>query len=138
MNNEQRMKRNSNTTARTDGAPALSPAPREVGGRLSFFSPRRSCLAAIAVLALAAPAAQAAAGSPTLVDNLPRFLGRLHPVLVHFPIALIIAGVLFECVAILVKRDRSRPSAAGLACVIVGALGAGVAAWAGCRLMLLR
>jgi len=91
--------------------------------------------AAVVLLSLTATSALAAevtnADAAGLVENLPRLLGRLHPVLVHFPIALLIAAVLFEVVAIVVKRERSRPSAAGLACVVVGTLGAGVAAWAG-------
>ncbi len=95
----------------------------------------RAAGAAVALLSLTAAPALAAevtnADAAGLVANLPRLLGRLHPVLVHFPIALLIAAVLFEVVAIVVKRERSRPSAAGLACVVVGTLGAGVAAWAG-------
>lgn len=80
--------------------------------------------------AVAAATSQPAAAS-SLIDNLPRALGRTHPMLVHFPIALLIAGVLFEFIAIVVRRDRTKPSVAGLACVTVGALGAGAAAWAG-------
>ncbi len=63
--------------------------------------------------------------------DLPRFVGRLHPVLVHFPIALLIAGLFFEMVSIVVRRNRTKPSPTGLACVALGAIGAGVAAWAG-------
>ncbi|MFG0259109.1 MAG: c-type cytochrome domain-containing protein [Phycisphaerales bacterium JB041] len=87
-------------------------------------------LALCATGAIGAATSQPAAAS-SLLDNLPRALGRTHPMLVHFPIALLIAGVLFEFVAIVIRRDRTKPSVAGLACVAVGALGAGAAAWAG-------
>ena len=91
-----------------------------------------ACLAVAlcATGAIAAATSQPAAAS-SLIDNLPRALGRTHPMLVHFPIALLIAGVLFEFIAIVVRRDRTKPSVAGLACVTIGALGAGAAAWAG-------
>lgn len=88
-------------------------------------------LAALLALGAAGASACAAAAEPSLVDNLPRFLGRLHPVVVHFPIALLIAGAGFEIFSLVFGKDRAKPSAAGLACVIVGALGAGVAVWAG-------
>jgi len=86
---------------------------------------------AIAAAAGAGVDTASTSAAADLVANLPRALGRMHPVLVHFPIALLIAGVLFEFVAIVIRRDRTKPSAAGLACVVVGALGAGAAAWAG-------
>ncbi len=86
-------------------------------------------LAACAAACLCAPALAAAPahGAP----DLPRFLGRLHPLVVHFPIALLLVAVLAEIVAIAVRRERDRPSAVGLACVTVGALGAAAAAWFG-------
>ncbi|QKK09824.1 MAG: hypothetical protein HND58_17785 [Planctomycetota bacterium] len=81
-----------------------------------------ACLAVAlcATGAIAAATSQPAAAS-SLIDNLPRALGRTHPMLVHFPIALLIAGVLFEFIAIVVRRDRTKPSVAGLACVTIGA-----------------
>lgn len=92
-------------------------------------------LGVCAPVAIAAAAqGDTATGAPAVTDflaNLPRLLGRMHPVLVHFPIALLIAGVLFECVSIVLRRDRDKPSPAALACVVVGALGAAIAAWAG-------
>lgn len=96
------------------------------------------CVPALLAVGLCAAGAVAAATTTTepavassLVDNVPRAFGRTHPMLVHFPIALLIAGVLFEFIAIIVRKDRTKPSSAGLACVVVGALGAGAAAWAG-------
>lgn len=71
------------------------------------------------------------AASLPFIDSLPRLLGRLHPVLVHFPIALLTVAVLFEAFAILIRHQRDKPSSAGLACVVIGALGAAAAAWAG-------
>ncbi len=89
--------------------------------------------AAVAAAAGAGVDAANTSAVSDLVANLPRALGRTHPVLVHFPIALLIAGVMFECVSIIFRRDRDRdkPNPAALACVVVGALGAGAAAWAG-------
>ncbi len=71
------------------------------------------------------------AEATSILDTLPQLLGRLHPVLVHFPIALLTVAVLFEAYAILIRHQRDKPSAAGLSCVLIGALGAGAAAWAG-------
>lgn len=76
-------------------------------------------------------AAGGAGGASGLAANLPRFFGRLHPLLVHFPIALLMAGLLFELAAIVIRRERTRPSSAGLACVGIGAVGAVAAAGAG-------
>ncbi|MCC7388016.1 MAG: hypothetical protein IT431_04525 [Phycisphaerales bacterium] len=113
---------------RTNAAPHTPPA---ASARARV--PWGPLLAAACLAAVASPAlgAELTAPGPTLLSNLPRFLGRTHPIAVHFPIALLAAAVLFELVAILCKRDRARPTSAGLACVIVGALGAAVAAWAG-------
>jgi uncharacterized membrane protein len=56
-----------------------------------------------------------------------QFLGRLHPLLVHFPIALLLAALLFE-----LRRGRaSGPSEAGFACLALGTLGAFAAALTG-------
>lgn len=49
------------------------------------------------------------------------FAGRLHPIAVHFPIALLISGALLE---LLSRRTDTRPSPAALACTVLGALGA--------------
>lgn len=89
----------------------------------------RSILPGLCILACCcAPAA--AAPTQTGID-LPRVVGRLHPLVVHFPIALLAAGMLFELFALAFRRERAKPTNAGLACVVVGAIGAGVAAWAG-------
>lgn len=93
---------------------------------------RHIALAAAAGAALAAPALGAdPAAASSIAENVPRFLGRLHPLVVHFPIALLMVAVLFELGSIIFKRERTRPSSAGLACVTLGALGAIVAAWFG-------
>ena len=55
-----------------------------------------------------------------------QFVGRMHPLVVHFPVALLILAGLLE-----VFRRRERPSDAALICLIVGSLGAVVAAYSG-------
>lgn len=55
--------------------------------------------------------------------------GRLHPSLTHFPIALIIAAVVFECVRVLARRDR--PSPAALGCLVIAVGGAALASASG-------
>ena len=54
------------------------------------------------------------------------FLGRLHPLVVHFPIALLLFAALFESFRIW----RRRPEAGGAVsvCLVLGAVSAGVAA----------
>src|SRR5262245_5025730 len=54
-------------------------------------------------------------------------LGRLHPFLVHFPIALLLAALGTE----LVRRRAAGPSAAGFTCLALGTLGAVAAALSG-------
>ena len=71
------------------------------------------------------------ADEPSLRKRVLRFFGRLHPVVVHFPIALLIVGAFFEILWVLFGKNRSRPSMIALACVVCGALGAAVAAWYG-------
>ncbi|HZW08382.1 MAG TPA: c-type cytochrome domain-containing protein [Phycisphaerales bacterium] len=82
------------------------------------------CIVACAV-------APAAAGAVGPAADLPRFLGRLHPMVVHFPIALLGAAVLFEIGTIILRRSTVKPSGAAVACVVVGTLGAAAAAWFG-------
>ncbi len=62
--------------------------------------------------------------SPYLV-----FLGRLHQVVVHFPIALLIVAMLIEMVALV--RRKQLPTTPGLVCFSIGTLSAGAAAWFG-------
>ena len=56
-------------------------------------------------------------------------LGRVHPLLVHFPIALLLAGALAEILGAL--RGRTGSSPAARFCVGLGALGAAAAALTG-------
>jgi uncharacterized membrane protein len=56
-------------------------------------------------------------------------LGRLHPLLVHFPIAMILAAAAVELV--LVFRRESRPSTIASFCVWVGTVFACLATWCG-------
>lgn len=57
-----------------------------------------------------------------------QFLGRLHVVAVHFPIALILVGCAAEVVSLAVRR---RGSSLAVWCVGIGAVSACVAAWFG-------
>lgn len=57
------------------------------------------------------------------------FLGRLHPLVVHFPIGLILAGACFELVQWL--RRRPLPSDVGRFCLGVGLVSGAVAVWLG-------
>jgi uncharacterized membrane protein len=65
----------------------------------------------------------------TLADAYLRFAGRLHPVLVHFPIALLIAAAIFEVLRLVRRKSEVSPSARS--CVVVAAIGACAAAFAG-------
>jgi uncharacterized membrane protein len=51
---------------------------------------------------------------------------HIHPMLVHFPIALIMAGFLFDVIFLVFKKEQCL-SKAGLYLMILGTLGAGVA-----------
>jgi uncharacterized membrane protein len=58
------------------------------------------------------------------------FVGRLHPMLVHFPIALLLLALLLECWG--VRKRGPTPSAAALPCLVFGGLGAfaaGLTGW---------
>lgn len=56
-------------------------------------------------------------------------LGRLHPLVIHFPIAMILAAAAVELVLV-VRRD-ARPSPIAAFCLWVGTIGACLAAWTG-------
>src|SRR5215468_3592670 len=62
------------------------------------------------------------------------FIGRLHPLLIHFPIALVIAAALAEAAAMVTADERWRTVAVGN--VRAGAVFALLAAFAGWRLAL--
>jgi len=82
-----------------------------------------------------APEAVGSTQSPPLAfaSRLWEFLGKLHPLTVHFPIALLIVGAASE----FLRRRRVRgeldikPGAASLTCVVVGAVTAAIAATMG-------
>ena len=61
------------------------------------------------------------------MENFLEFLGRMHPMLVHFPIALILTGGAIE----LLRGGKDKPSEAGVACLLLGSLSALVAVGAG-------
>jgi uncharacterized membrane protein/cytochrome c553 len=87
---------------------------------------RRRVLFGIAAM-VASPAfgAAPAVADPALIE---RAIGRLHPVVIHFPIALLVAAAVFETVSALRRRGAS-PAAMG--CLAMGAAGAAAAAVAG-------
>ena len=58
-----------------------------------------------------------------------RLLGRLHPIVVHFPIGLLTTAALIEVLHVL--RRRPLPSEAGTYCLVIGILGGLVSAWFG-------
>lgn len=53
-------------------------------------------------------------------ESIRRVFGRLHPVLVHFPIALIIVAGMVELWRLIVRRDRPSPTA--LTCCGIGVM----------------
>jgi uncharacterized membrane protein/mono/diheme cytochrome c family protein len=61
------------------------------------------------------------------LDTLLQFLGRLHPLSVHFPIALLVVAGVIE----LAHLRSQQPTPAGVVCLAFGALGAVFAAWFG-------
>jgi uncharacterized membrane protein len=62
-------------------------------------------------------------------DTLLRFTGRLHPSLVHFPIALLIVAALLEVVRLVRRKPEVSPSA--LTCVVIAAVAGAVVAFSG-------
>jgi len=81
---------------------------------------------------LAAAAAQAAgldAGTTGETGALLRLGGRLHPLIVHFPIALLLTAALVESFQRL--RRRPRPSATALTCLTLGVIAAAAAVASG-------
>lgn len=74
----------------------------------------------------AGASADSSISPPAPAPTLPMVLGRLHPLVVHFPIALLIVAFLMECVAGL--RRRAEPAAGSGVVLTIAALGAIAAA----------
>ncbi|MCA9285287.1 MAG: hypothetical protein KDA22_08745, partial [Phycisphaerales bacterium] len=96
--------------------------------------------AAVGVVAAAAQGDDGAAAVPALADRLLRAGGRLHPMLVHFPIGLLLTAAAIEWIGLPFRRHAARQrgdegasnaSPAATACLAIGALAAAAAAWAG-------
>lgn len=68
-------------------------------------------------------------GSVHGIDRLARFAGRFHPVVVHFPIALLLAGLAAE--ACYIVSHRAWFSSAARFSILTGAVGAVIAALLG-------
>jgi len=64
------------------------------------------------------------------MEDLWRLLGRLHPAIVHFPIALLVLAAAIE-VVLAASRPRHRMSPTAMTCLVVAALAAALAAWFG-------
>jgi uncharacterized membrane protein len=62
-------------------------------------------------------------------DALLETAGRMHPALVHFPIALILTALIFETVRIVIRHNRPSPAAIG--CLLIATISAAVAAGSG-------
>lgn len=69
------------------------------------------------------------AGTGEARSRIGEFLGRLHPVSVHFPVALLISAALLEALSMVFRSPRLGHAAG--ACVVLGALGAGASAGLG-------
>src|SRR5262249_52894563 len=91
--------------------------------------PRGWVTACLVVCAAATVAGAQAPAPPSHLDAIARLAGRTHPILVHFPIALLITGALVE----LWRAIRRHPgvSPTGFTCVVLGGLAAAAAAGAG-------
>ncbi len=66
-------------------------------------------------------------GSPTGLPRVMQFMGKFHPLLVHFPIALILMAVLAEILSAVIPRQQLFSGAARF-CIVTGAGGAIAAA----------
>ncbi|MFM9995229.1 MAG: DUF1553 domain-containing protein [Phycisphaerales bacterium] len=62
-------------------------------------------------------------------DKFGDFLGRLHPISVHFPIALLVTAALLELIAMIFRAARPREVAR--VCLLIGAIGAASSAGLG-------
>ncbi|MEM8709533.1 MAG: DUF2231 domain-containing protein [Planctomycetota bacterium] len=71
----------------------------------------------------------AAAALPWAKQPWPRWVGRFHPLIIHFPIALLAAALLAELAAAFLRRAELRPAATF--CYVLGALSATPAAACG-------
>lgn len=100
-----------------------------LSGRILLVSSPRAWL--LVVLLLVAGDARAAP-PPDEEGGVAELVGRLHPVLVHFPIALLLAAAGLEGLARLRRREGHSESA--LVCLALGTAGAAVAAASGWEL----
>ncbi|MCC6425953.1 MAG: PSD1 domain-containing protein [Phycisphaerales bacterium] len=66
------------------------------------------------------------AASQPLPDRLWLAAGKMHPLVVHFPIALLVVAAVFEFIRL--RRGINKPSSAAFVCLWLGALGAIAAA----------
>jgi len=83
----------------------------------------------VAALVLLAAAGRAAAAELPPLEVVEASAGRVHPMLVHFPIALLLVAGVVELFRFVTRREQ--PSALAFGCLVFGALGAAAAAGSG-------
>ncbi|HPU84463.1 MAG TPA: hypothetical protein PLE60_03875 [Candidatus Latescibacteria bacterium] len=66
-----------------------------------------------------------------MLPNVPSYPGALHPLVVHFPIALLLVTPLFLLMAAISKNDRPQLRSCILVFMALGVLAAWVAVWTG-------
>lgn len=88
------------------------------------------------IVAIAAGAAlgasaqdSASVGQTPLTDTLLRVVGRTHPILVHFPIALVLVAAMIETARAIARRPG--PARTSINMLGIGVLAAGLAIWSG-------
>ncbi len=110
-----------------ESPPVPQPQPQP---QLKLQAPPADAPATAPAAAPPAPIPPAAATSspsaPPVGQRLWLAAGKLHPIVVHFPIALLAVAALFEFVRL--RRGVHRPSGPALACLLLGAIGAVAAA----------
>lgn len=89
------------------------------------------CALAIAASAALGASAQGAApdGQTPFAQTLLRVFGRTHPILVHFPIALVLVAAMIETARAIARRPG--PARTSINMLGIGVLAAGLAVWSG-------
>lgn len=90
-----------------------------------------AAVGALAVLVVGMAAGQAAAqtGGPSAMDTMLRIVGRTHPILVHFPIAMVLVAAMIETLRAIVRRPT--PARTSINMLGIGVLAAAAAIGSG-------